>query len=117
MNRQYAVAAVFLGIAACATSVPQSQESGAEAGNSATTGNSTTPAIEMAVVNVSEESEVANVPVQDEIVCRMERRTGTHRATRVCRSRSQIARSSRDGKETFETLRQSQMDQSQIDKQ
>jgi hypothetical protein len=117
MNRQCVVAALFLGIAACATTVPQSPESGIEAGNSATTGNSTTPAIEMAVVNVPEESEVASVPVQDEIVCRMEKRTGSHRATRVCRSRSQTARSSREGMETFETLRQSQMDQSQIDKQ
>ena len=110
MNRQCVVAALFLGIAACVTSVPQSQESGAEARNSATTNDSTTPASEMVVIDIPEVSEVANVPGQDEVVCRLEKRTGTHRATRVCRSRSQIARSSREARETFEVLRKSQTD-------
>ncbi len=110
MNRQYVVAALFLGIAACVTSVPQSQKSGAEARNSATTSNSTTPASEMVVIDIPEVSEVANVPGQDEVVCRLEKRTGTHRATRVCRSRSQIANSSREARETFEVLRKSQTD-------
>ncbi len=117
MNRHYVVAAFFLGIAACATSVPQSQESGAEARNSATTSNtattsnSATPASEMVVIDVPKVSEVAIVPGQDEVVCRMERRTGTHRKTRVCRSRSQIARSSIEARESFEVLRKSQTDQ------
>ena len=111
MNRQYVVAALFLGIAACVTSVPQSQESGAEARTSATTSNSATPASEMVVIDVLEVSEVAIVPGQDEVVCRLERRTGTHRKTRVCRSRSQIARSSIEARESFEVLRKSQTDQ------
>ena len=110
MNRHFVVAALFLGIAACATSVPPSPESGAEARNSATTSNSSTPASEMVVFDVPEVSEVAIVPGQDEIVCRMERRTGTHRKIRVCRSRSQIARSAIEAKESFEVLRRSQQD-------
>ena len=110
MNRHVVVAALFLGIAACATSVPQSQESGAEAGYSETTSNSATPASEMVVIDILEVSEVAIVPGQDEVVCSMERRTGTHRKVRVCRSRSQIARSAIEAKESFEVLRRAQQD-------
>ena len=116
MNRHYIVAALFLGIAACATSVPQSPESGAEPRNSATTrnsatpSNSATPASEIVVSDVPELGEVAIIPGQDEVVCSMERRTGTHRKVRVCRSRSQIARSAIEAKESFEILRRSQQD-------
>ena len=104
MNRHFVVAALFLSIAACATSVPPSPESGAEARNSAT------PVSEMVVIDILEESDVAIVPDQDEVVCSMERRTGTHRKVRVCRSRSQIARSAIEAKESFEVLRRSQQD-------
>ena len=110
MNRHFIVAALFLGIAACATSVPQSPESGAEARHAATTSNSATPANEIAVVDVPELSEVAIVPAQDEVICSMERKTGTHRKIRVCRSRSQIARSAIEAKESFEVLRKSQVE-------
>ena len=110
MIRRYVVAALFLGIAACVTSVPQSQDSGAKARSSTTDSNSTTAAGEMEVIDIPEVRNVAIVPGQDEVICRLEKRTGTNRATRVCRSRSQNARSAREAKETFEILRRSQTD-------
>ncbi len=110
MNRRYVVAAIFLGIAACATSVPESPTPVASAGNSAPDAKSTTPVGEVEVVAIPEVPMVTDVPVRDEVICRMEKRTGTNRATRVCRTRSGNARSARKGKETFEVLRRSQVE-------
>jgi len=104
MNQQYVVAAIFLGIAACATSVPESPTPVASAGNEATP-----PVGEVEIVAVPEVPKVADVPVRDEVICRMEKRTGTNRATRVCRTRSGNKKSAREGKETFEVLRRSQV--------
>ncbi len=110
MNRRYIVAATFLGIAACATSGSESPEPVANAGNSATNSKSTTSVGEVEVVDIPEVPKVADIPVRNEVICRMEKRTGTNRKKRVCRSRSQIARSAEEAKETFEVLRRSQTD-------
>ena len=45
---------------------------------------------------------------RDEIVCMMERRTGTNRKVRVCRPRSGNPAATQAAKETFDTLRRSQ---------
>lgn len=108
MNRQYVVAAIFLGVAACATSVPQSPEPRERAGNSGMDSESTPAVGDVEVIDVPKVTEATNIPVRDEVICRMEKRTGTNRAVRVCRSRSQNAKSAREGKETFEDLRRSQ---------
>jgi hypothetical protein len=50
MNRRYVVAVIFLGIAACATSGPQSPTPVASAGSSATDSKPTTPAGEVEIV-------------------------------------------------------------------
>ena len=109
MNRRYLIAVICLGVAACATSVPESTMPAVKAGNSATDSKSTTPVGEVEIVAVPEVPMVTDVPVRDEVICRMEKRTGTHRAVRVCRTRSGNARSARKGKETFEVLRRSQV--------
>lgn len=111
MNRRFVMAATFLGIAACATSGPESPEPGAEAGISVTNDISTMTAGEVEAVDIPEVSSVAEIPVQDEVICRMERRTGTHRAKRVCRSRSSIEKTAIDAKQRFEVLRRSQVEQ------
>jgi len=110
MNRQYVVAAIFLGIAACATSGPESPKPVANAGNTATDSKSTTPAGEVETADIPEVPKVASIPVRDEVICRMEKRTGTNRAVRVCRTRSGNAKSAREGKEKFEVLRRSQVE-------
>ena len=110
MNRRYVVAAIFLGIAACATSGPESPTPVANAGSSATDSKSKTPAGEVEIVAIPEVPMVTDVPVRNEVICRMEKRTGTNRATRVCRTRSGNARSAREGKEAFEVLRRSQIE-------
>jgi len=110
MNRRYLMAVICLGIAACATSVPESTTPGVKAGNSAMDSKSTTPVGEVEIVGIPEVPMVTDIPVRDEVICRMEKRTGTNRATRVCRTRSGNARSARKGKETFEVLRRSQVE-------
>lgn len=96
MNRRYLVAGTFLVMAACATSGSVSPEHGANDGD------------EVEVADTSEILTVADVRRQSEVTCRVEKRTGSNRASRVCRSRSQTAKSAVEAKETFEILRKSQ---------
>jgi len=110
MNRRIVIAETFLGIAACATPGPESTEPPANAGISATNGASSATAGEVEVADIPEVPKVTDIPVRDRIVCRMEKRTGTNRATRVCRSRSSINRTALDAKDTFEYLRKSQVE-------
>ena len=91
MNRRYVVAAIFLGIAACATSGPESPTPVANAGSPATDSKSTTPVGELETADIPEVPMVTDVPVRDEIICRMEKRT-------------------EEGKEKFEVLRRSQVE-------
>jgi hypothetical protein len=108
MNKRYAVATFFLGIAACATTVPQPPETIAQAGDSASNSNSTKAVDEIEIADIPEIPKRTDVPVRDDVICQMERRTGTNRARRVCRTRSQNAKSAREGKKAFEDLRKSQ---------
>ncbi len=56
--------------------------------------------------------------VEDEDrVCERVRRTGTHRSTVVCRTRAEIERDSVDGKRTFDTLRNNQMNTTEYGRQ
>jgi len=112
MTRRYLVAASFLAIAACATSGPAPQEPAATAAIPVTEQTSTSKAAadEVEFVEVLEVAEMADVRDEDEIVCRRERKTGSHRAKRVCRSRSSVESTEEKSKETFETLRRSQVE-------
>ena len=101
MNRRYIVATTFLGIAACATSGPESPVSGAKVETSVITNNPTAAEGEgeYEVVDVPEVpkmatiSDQANVPDQTKVVCRREKATGSHRVMRVCRTRTAIEKS------------------------
>lgn len=108
MNRQYLVAGIFLVMAACTTSGSVSPEPGANAGSPAQNSKSTTAEGEVGVADTLEMRTVADNRPRNRVVCRMEKRTGTNRATRVCRNRSQNAMTSLETRETFESLRKSQ---------
>ncbi len=110
MNRRFVVAAIFLGLAACATPGRESTEPAANTGPSATNGASSARTSEIEVADIPEVPKATDIPVRDKVVCRMEKRTGTNRATRVCRSRSSINRTATEAKETFEDLRRSQVE-------
>ena len=113
MHRLTIVAATCLGIAACATSGSQSIAPDATAEDSASQDKSTTVMGEEKAADTQEAFKVADTQVRNEIVCRMEKRTGTNRKKRVCRSRAQIEKSAQDGKDAFEVLRRTQNDQQQ----
>lgn len=108
MNRQYLAAGIFLVMAACTTSGSVSPEPGANAGSPAQSSESTTAEGEAEVTDASEVRAVADNRPRNRVVCRMEKRTGSNRATRVCRNRSQNAMTSLETRETFESLRKSQ---------
>ncbi len=112
MSRRFVMAATFLGIAACATPGPESAEPVANAEISATNDASPATTGGVEVVDIPEVPKVTDIPVRDEVVCSMEKRTGTNRAKRVCRSRSSINRTAIDAKEAFDDLRRSQVEYS-----
>jgi hypothetical protein len=108
MIPRYAVTTVFLAVAACATSSPEVPESIASAEAPVTNSDPATGDVDVA--EIPEVPKVTDIPVRDEVVCRMEKRTGTNRAVKVCRSRSNISRGATEAKETFEVLRRSQVE-------
>ena len=105
MNRRYLVAATFLGIAACATSGPESPEPAANVENAATNTDTTPVEGQLEVVDVPEVPFSTNVPPpEDEIVCRRERPTGTYIARKVCRMRAQIEATRDTAQNTLDDL-------------
>jgi len=90
MNRRYVVAVTFLGIAACATSGPESAVPGAKVETSVITSNPTAAEVEFEDVEIPEVPKVSNIPDQTGIVCRREQKTGSRRIIRVCRTRAEI---------------------------
>ena len=50
-------------------------------------------------------------------VCERVRRTGTHRSTVVCRTRAEIEQEARESKQTFDTLRNDQMNTTEYGRQ
>ena len=68
------------------------------------------PKVPKATSRTSVPSVHQDVSAQNEIVCRREMRTGTHRAIRVCRTRAEIERIEIEGKDTFKELHRSQVE-------
>lgn len=102
MNRIYLLGAIFLGLAACASSGPEpvttvatvqtvASNQAVPAGNEPVAAES-----ELHVVDVPEVAQVAHHTVQentsdpDELICRRIKTTGSHRVTRVCMTRAEI---------------------------
>ncbi len=96
MNRQFVVAATILGIAACATPGPETPVPSAKVETSVITSTPTVAEGEFEDIDVPEVPKMTNIPAQasnpdpNELICRRERITGSHRVTRVCRKRAQI---------------------------
>ncbi len=121
MTRHWLIVMISIGISACAASGPDSSHPVAKAENAteSTTESATpAPATEdvITVVDIPEESATPaeasdlDVPVRSDLVCVRERRTGSHRARKVCRSRAQIAKEEQEGKDAFEDLHRSQVE-------
>ena len=121
MNRHLLTIMISIGISACAASGPDSSRPDAKAENASeiTTESPTpTPATEdvVVVVDIPEDSATTaeagdlDMPAPSELVCVRERRTGSHRARKICRSRAQIAKEELEGKDTFEDLHRSQVE-------
>ena len=121
MTRHWLIVMISIGISACAASGPDSSRPDAKAENASesTTENTTpAPATEDVIVVVDIPGESAtpaeaselDVPAQSNLVCVRERRTGSHRARKVCRSRAQIAKEEQEAKDTFEDLHRSQVE-------
>jgi hypothetical protein len=119
ITRHWLIVMISIGISACAASGPNSSrpDAKAEAASESTTEN-TAPATEDVIVVVDIPGESAtpaeaselDVPAQSNLVCVRERRTGSHRARKVCRSRAQIAKEEQEAKDTFEDLHRSQVE-------
>lgn len=121
MTRHWLIVMISIGISACAASGPDTSRPDAKAENaSESTTESATPAPAtedvITVVDIPGESATPaeaielDVPAQSALVCVRERRTGSHRARKVCRTRAQIAREELEAKETFEDLHRSQVE-------
>ena len=91
MNRRYVMATTFLGIAACATSGPESPVPVAKVETPTTTSSPTAAESVIEVVDVPKVPKTVIIPAQSQVVCHKEKPTGSHRVIRVCRTRSQIA--------------------------
>lgn len=110
MNRRFVVAATFLGIGACATSAPEPPVPDAGVETTVTSTNATAAAGEFEAVEVPEVPKMASnpaearIPDQTEVVCRNEKRTGSHRLTRVCRRRSVIENTEAAAQKTFKEM-------------
>ncbi len=96
MNLQFVVAATILGIAACATPGPETPVPGGKVETSVITSTPTVAEGELEDADVPEVPKMANIPAQasnpnpNELICRRERTTGSHRVTRLCRRRAEI---------------------------
>lgn len=121
MTRHWLIVMISISISACAASGPDSSRPDAKAENaSESTTESATPAPAtedvIVVVDIPGESTTpaeasdSDMPVRSELVCVRERRTGSHRARKVCRSRAQIAKEELEAKETFKDLHRSQVE-------
>ena len=91
MNRIFIVAVALLGIAACATSGPESPVTGLEAETSATTDNPTAAVAEGVTEQVGDPdaTTMAAVADGDEMVCTRERLTGTRIKKKICMTRAE----------------------------
>lgn len=121
MNRSVTTAALVLTLSACTTNAPPIAADGDDPAAAANQAGEPVPAeqeagprdIEVVDLPGAPEGAVAPEPRPGgpPRICRNEKRTGTNRVVRVCRSAAQIERDVIEGKEAFEELRRSQQQQ------
>ena len=95
VNQRHIMVAIFLlGIAACATSGPESAVSGAKAESSVTTSNAAEGGADGVIeqVGVSDASMETTLADDDELVCTKEKLTGSRIPTTVCLTRGERRR-------------------------
>lgn len=117
MIRQIILVSSMLGLAACAAPgpdlpVPSTGADGAqknvpgEPGKAVTDDNVTVSENQDAPVVVGEPG-ITDMPPR-RVICVRERRTGSHRAKRVCRTEAEIEKLRIEGQDSFEDLHRSQ---------
>ena len=108
MIRLILASVALMSITACASSGPET----AAADSSSTTGSVVVPKKENAsdgpidVVDIPADEQVAVVPQKEKMICHRVKEIGTHRTTKVCRTRGQI---DAERAAARETLRENQM--------
>lgn len=128
MKRHHLIAAIVLGISACTTTAKQGSQpssdnaepvaSGRAAASIETSGQAAAAgqadgAEGIVVVDTPDVPDVAvteeeyDIPNGDERVCRRERRTGTHRAQRVCYTRAEIERMADKSRDVLDEMNRS----------
>lgn len=112
MNRLVSLAITAVIVAGCAATPPAEESTAIVSSETAAATDKAVVAAAGAehaaveVVGMDGEPAVEMQDPEPEIVCKLERRTGSHRAVKVCRSRSEIERSAQEGKETFGEIMQ-----------
>ena len=108
MIRLIIAGAALLSIVACASSGPETAEPVAQ--NTAVTGSAVMPAnasdSPIDVVDIPADEQPAAASESERLICHRVQHIGTHRTTKVCRTRGQI---DAERKAAQETLRQNQM--------
>ena len=107
MIRLMILIAAVLGIAACASSGTEPPPPIAKAEPAEPNSESTSGEVEVVAVPTVPQ---AVIPVESDVVCRREKKTGTNRSVKVCRKRSEENSKIPDAKKTFEDLRRSQVE-------
>ena len=110
MHHPAILAGVSLCIAACAAPQPQDSVPAAPPTAAAPVAAEDTGGV-IEVVDVPQATAAADVPTlrsQQERICHRERRTGSNRVVRVCRTRAKIAKDELESKELFDELHRSQ---------
>jgi len=111
MNRRYVVAAMFLGIAACATPSPESPVPVAKVETAVISSDPTAAEGAIEYIDVPDVPKAASTlaqassPGTDRLVCTRERITGSHRVTRVCRTPAEIESRRRADQAMIDKLR------------
>jgi len=114
MNRHFAIALSFFGIAACATSGPEVPAPAPQVDTMVTSNEPVAAEGELEFADPPKVTEAENVadqastPKKPAIVCRKEKRTGSHRVTKICRTRAEIEAEEAASKDAINELKTQQ---------
>lgn len=114
MYKAAVITGLSLSLIGCAAPTPQAPAPVAAAQPAAPAEGATAPAADesvIEVVDVPQVSAAADAPAlrsQQERVCHREKRTGSNRVVRVCRTRAEIEKDALESKELFDELHRSQ---------
>jgi hypothetical protein len=105
MNTRLIIIAIFLGVAACATSGPEPKAPAANEEGPAANAESNEVEDQLEIVDVPAVAASENVPPpEDEVICHKEKRLGSNRSIKVCRTRAQMDAEREAGQDTLDSL-------------